>query len=129
MSLDHDREDEIDISGIEFEWYPPKASSNLKKHGVSFEEACTVFGDKRLLDFPDNQHDEDDQQNFLTGHGSFLLRNLFSQRDTDSLLDSTKGDTQGLTVWFHCILNGCLGVRDGFRDGRLGARSQKDLLR
>ena len=69
--------------------------------------------------------DEDDQQNFLTAHGCFLSRSTLLRSDAHSLLDSTKGDTQGLTVWFHCILNGCLGVRDGFRDGRLGARSQK----
>jgi uncharacterized DUF497 family protein len=84
MSLDHDREDEIDISGIEFEWYPPKASSNLKKHGVSFEEACTVFGDKRLLDFPDNQHDEDERRYIGIGSsnmGRLLFVNFTTRGD------------------------------------------------
>ncbi len=32
-----------------FEWDASKARSNLKKHGVSFEEATTVFGDKRAI--------------------------------------------------------------------------------
>lgn len=32
----------------EFEWDPRKARSNLKKHGVSFAEALTIFSDQRL---------------------------------------------------------------------------------
>jgi uncharacterized protein len=32
---------------LEFEWDPRKAAANLAKHGVSFEEAATVFGDPR----------------------------------------------------------------------------------
>jgi len=31
------------MSGITFEWDPNKASSNIKKHGVSFDEAQSVF--------------------------------------------------------------------------------------
>jgi uncharacterized DUF497 family protein len=30
---------------LQFEWDPDKAESNLKRHGVSFEEAATAFGD------------------------------------------------------------------------------------
>lgn len=36
------------VDGIEFEWDPEKASSNLDKHGVAFEEACEVFFDPFL---------------------------------------------------------------------------------
>ena len=32
-----------------FEWDAAKARSNLKKHGITFEEATTVFGDSRAL--------------------------------------------------------------------------------
>jgi uncharacterized DUF497 family protein len=53
-------DDRIDIRGIPFEWYPPKARSNRKKHGVSFEEATTIFGDKRILEIPDRDHSEDE---------------------------------------------------------------------
>jgi len=46
---------------IRFEWDPKKASSNEKKHGVSFEEARTVFFDEnaKLIDDPDHSEDED----------------------------------------------------------------------
>lgn len=42
--------------GIEFEWDPEKAATNLEKHGVSFEEAATVFRDPLSLTFPDPDH-------------------------------------------------------------------------
>jgi uncharacterized DUF497 family protein len=39
-----------------FEWDPRKASSNQVKHGVSFDEAATVFADGQALDGPDAGH-------------------------------------------------------------------------
>lgn len=39
-----------------FSWDARKALSNLKKHGVSFEEAATVFGDPDALDWDDPEH-------------------------------------------------------------------------
>jgi len=49
------------ISGLRFEWNPLKAAANKRKHGVSFEEARTVFFDERakLIDDPDHSADED----------------------------------------------------------------------
>lgn len=47
---------------IEFEWYSPKAQSNLRKHQVSFEEASTIFGDEKILDLADSQHSEEEMR-------------------------------------------------------------------
>lgn len=46
---------------IEFEWDIAKSRSNKKKHGISFEEAQTVFADfnARLISDPDHSNDED----------------------------------------------------------------------
>jgi uncharacterized protein len=46
---------------VEFEWDPRKAAANLRKHGVSFEEAATVFGDRLAATIanPDHSNDED----------------------------------------------------------------------
>ena len=41
-----------------FSWDARKALSNLKKHGVSFEEAATVFGDPETLDWEDPGHSD-----------------------------------------------------------------------
>ena len=41
-----------------FEWDDQKAASNLLKHGVSFDEAVSVFGDVMALTFADTDHAE-----------------------------------------------------------------------
>ncbi len=46
---------------LKFEWDPKKAAANLRKHGVSFDDAQTVFADEnaKLIDDPDHSHEED----------------------------------------------------------------------
>lgn len=46
---------------LRFEWDPKKAAANLRTHGVSFEDAQTVFADEnaRLIDDPDHSEEED----------------------------------------------------------------------
>jgi uncharacterized DUF497 family protein len=39
-----------------FAWDARKAARNLKKHGVSFEEAATVFADPEALEWEDQEH-------------------------------------------------------------------------
>lgn len=41
---------------MEFEWDPNKSDANLKKHGISFHEASTVFGDPLSITFNDPDH-------------------------------------------------------------------------
>jgi uncharacterized DUF497 family protein len=43
---------------FKFEWDDAKAASNLQKHGVSFDEALSVFGDELALTFSDSDHSE-----------------------------------------------------------------------
>jgi len=45
---------------MKFEWDENKATKNLAKHGVSFEEAKTMFDDPRYIDFYDSDHSEDE---------------------------------------------------------------------
>jgi uncharacterized DUF497 family protein len=56
------------VRNIEFSWDRRKAQSNLVKHGVSFEEAQTVFLDEnaRLIDDPD--HSEEEERFVLLGY-------------------------------------------------------------
>ena len=60
------------MSSLHFEWDDRKAAANLKKHGVSFEEAKSVFVDERakLIDDPD--HSEDEERFVLLGMSSAL---------------------------------------------------------
>jgi uncharacterized DUF497 family protein len=47
-----------DFEGTLFEWNGKKAASNLRKHGVTFAEACTVFSDEDGLMISDPDHSE-----------------------------------------------------------------------
>ena len=48
-----------------FHWDPAKARSNLSKHGVTFEEAATVFGDPLALTIVDPEHSTEAEARFL----------------------------------------------------------------
>jgi len=63
------------MSGIRFEWDSAKALENLRNHGVSFEEAQTVFYDDFATEFYDDKHSEWEDRFLLLGL-SFNLRLL-----------------------------------------------------
>ncbi len=46
---------------LEFEWDEAKAVSNVAKHGVSFEEAASAFGDRLSLTITDPEHSEEEE--------------------------------------------------------------------
>jgi uncharacterized DUF497 family protein len=52
---------------LEFTWSAEKAASNLRKHGVSFEEAATAFGDPLSLTVGDPEHSHDETRFVLVG--------------------------------------------------------------
>jgi uncharacterized protein len=58
-----------------FEWDAKKAATNVAKHGVSFDEAATVFGDAEALDGPDLLHSGEESR-FLRVGRSVLGRIL-----------------------------------------------------
>jgi uncharacterized DUF497 family protein len=47
---------------IEFDWDPVKAASNAAKHGVTFEEAITVFLDPLARSILDRDHEADEER-------------------------------------------------------------------
>ena len=53
--------------GYNFEWDPEKAKANLSKHGVSFVEAVTVFGDPLSMNMSDPDHSEDEHRFIVMG--------------------------------------------------------------
>jgi len=52
---------------IKFEWDSTKAATNFKKHGVSFEEAQSVFYDEFAVQFFDKDHSSDEERFLLLG--------------------------------------------------------------
>ena len=53
-----------------FEWNAAKARANLAKHNVSFDDACTVFGDSRALTISDVEHSEDEERHVTIGRSA-----------------------------------------------------------
>ncbi|AFY93561.1 BrnT family toxin [Chamaesiphon minutus] len=55
---------------MEFEWNPNKAAINLSKHGISFQEAATVFDDSLSMTFPDSDHSVGENRYIIIGMSS-----------------------------------------------------------
>ena len=55
---------------FQFEWDEAKAETNVRKHGVSFELACTVFHDPRLLTVADLEHNGSEERWYSVGSAS-----------------------------------------------------------
>ena len=60
---------------LSFSWDEKKNKANQKKHGVSFEEAKTVFFDEDAIEYPDPDH-SDDEDRFLMVGRSYQFRML-----------------------------------------------------
>ena len=52
---------------LAFEWAQEKSRVNSEKHGVTFEEASSVFYDEYALQFFDDMHSEDEDRFFMLG--------------------------------------------------------------
>lgn len=55
------------MSELRFEWNPAKAAANLKKHGVGFDEARSVFADERAKLIADPGHSDEEDRFVLLG--------------------------------------------------------------
>lgn len=77
---------------MEFEWDPNKAAANLRKHGVSFDEAATVLADPLSVTVPDPDHSQDEDR-YVTVGISFERRLLIvahTERDLHVRLISAR---------------------------------------
>lgn len=84
---------------IRFDWNPAKAASNLKKHGVSFEDARSVFYDEFAVQFFDEPHSSDEERFLLLGMSSAaqLLLVCHCERDDGGvirIISARKATTQ-----------------------------------
>jgi uncharacterized DUF497 family protein len=66
-----------------FEWHLQKAARNIKKHGVNFDEASTVFHDPLARIFDDSEHSITELRELLIGHSVIgrLLVVSFSEKE------------------------------------------------
>jgi uncharacterized DUF497 family protein len=70
-----------------FEWDAKKANSNWIKHGISFDEASTVFDDPLARIFDDEEHSPDEQREIIIGHSinNRLLVVCFTERSNERI--------------------------------------------
>ncbi len=71
-----------------FEWNDDKARSNQVKHGISFDEAATVFDDSQALIFDDEFHSINETREIIIGHSikNRLLLICFVERPKEVIL-------------------------------------------
>jgi len=72
---------------VRFEWDRDKAAANLQKHGISFDEASTVFNDPLAFIFDDETHSVDEKREIIIGHSitDQLLLVCFTERVQDTI--------------------------------------------
>ena len=70
------------IGNLQFTWDENKAGANQQKHGVSFEEAATVFSDSLAVIMDDVEHSEGEVREAIIGHSKMdrLLIASFTAR-------------------------------------------------
>jgi uncharacterized DUF497 family protein len=85
---------------LTFEWDQKKAASNLRKQGVSFEEAATAFGDPLSLTIPDPDHSLDEDRYVLIGESQMerLLVVAHTERSDTIRIISARLATRGERV-------------------------------
>jgi hypothetical protein len=81
---------------MEFEWDETKAAANLSKHGISFDEAQTVFDDPLYVDFYDPDHSVEAHRYIIVGESrrGRLLLVSYAERDEVVRLVSAREATR-----------------------------------
>ena len=81
---------------LTFEWDAAKAENNLSKHGVTFDEAETIFDDAFAVTFPDEEHSQDEARFVILGFSSKarVLIVVYSERDENIRIISSRKATK-----------------------------------
>jgi uncharacterized DUF497 family protein len=83
------------LQGVEFEWDENKAEGNIKKHGVTFDEAAEVFFDP-FHQTGDASVDENEERDFIIGYTfsqRFLLA-VYTERENKTRIISARPATR-----------------------------------
>lgn len=84
------------INGQTFVWDEDKNQKNIKKHGIDFETAALVFNDDLRIEFPDEEHSDEEQRYNTIGLVNKILfvvycdRENFKTGDTDTRIISAR---------------------------------------
>jgi uncharacterized DUF497 family protein len=89
---------------IHFEWNKKKNEANLKKHGISFEEAKSVFYDQNAIEFFDEEHSHDEQRFLLLGFSDklrlLIICHCFRKSDSRIRIISARKATKNESKYY-----------------------------
>ncbi len=71
---------------LKFEWNPKKAKQNIEKHGVSFDEAATVFSDPLSITYDDPDHSYGENRYIIIGLSALGNLLFISHAETDAVI-------------------------------------------
>jgi uncharacterized protein len=82
---------------MDFEWDRLKDRANQRKHGISFNEALTVFADPLARVFDDPEHSAEEDREIIIGHSEErrLILVAFTERDDRVRIVSAREATKG----------------------------------
>ena len=85
-----------------FEWDPKKARSNEQKHGVTFDEASSVFADTLSLTIHDPLHSEDEERFIIMGISckNRILTVVHTERGENLRIISVRKATKKETLYY-----------------------------
>lgn len=89
-----------------FEWDELKASGNSSKHGVTFAEAVTVFGDFMSTVTFDPDHSDDEERQVIIGYssaGNLLFVSFTERRDAIRIISARKATRSERTTYEESI--------------------------
>ena len=87
---------------MRFEWDPKKAAANLKKHGVTFQEAATAFGDPLAITFDDPDHSEDEERHLTFGlslQGRLIVVSHTERRDRARIINARLMESEERVIY------------------------------
>ena len=87
---------------IAFEWDDSKAAKNLEKHGVSFDEAKTVFDDEQGILIADPDHSEDEDRFVLLGASKtrlLVVCRCYRREETIRIISARRANKREATAY------------------------------
>ena len=87
---------------MRFEWDLKKAAANVRKHGITFQEAATVFGDPLAITFDDPDHSEDEERHLTFGlslQGRLMVVSHTERRDRTRIINARLIDREERVIY------------------------------
>ena len=93
------------MSYLEFEWDEEKNKANIRKHGVSFKEACSTFYDEEAIRYFDPENSEDEDRFLLLGLSAdfktLVVSHCFRKQDSYiRIISARKADKSEQKVYW-----------------------------